>query len=141
MSNLFCEKTAYSTIFLPFLHILSPHVAHYLSKGGTKSVRSLWKPALLVFAISVLVACVILFVIVRFFMPSPQDEEGRFKPQYVIADWEGRVAVFEGDDSYPMQVYDTFVSTLPEELQQNLQQGVPVENDSRLSVLLEDYTG
>ncbi len=104
-------------------------------------MRSLWKPILLVFAISLLVGCVTLFVIFRFFMPSPEERDARFKPQYVIATWEGRVAVFEGEDAYPMQVYDTFVSTLPQELQENLQQGIPAENDSRLSVLLEDYTG
>lgn len=101
---------------------------------------SVWKPVLLALAASLLVASIALFVIFRFLLPSPEERETRFKPLFVIAAWEDRVAVFEGNDTYPMQVYDTFVSTLPDELQQQLRQGVPVHSDSQLSVLLEDYT-
>jgi len=49
--------------------------------------------------------------------------------------------VFEGDQPFPRQVFDTYVSTLPPELQQQVRQGVAAETDAQLSVLLEDYTG
>ena len=50
------------------------------------------------------------------------------------------MAVFEGDMPYPKQVYDMAVSGLPPELQQRLEEGVPVYSEMELSILLEDYT-
>ncbi len=103
-------------------------------------MRSVWKPVLLSIAISLLLVAITLFVLFRFLIPYEEKEQTRFKPQYVIAEWEGQVAVFKGEDAFPMQVYDTYVDTLPGEIQENLQQGIPVEDETHLSVLLEDYT-
>ncbi len=103
-------------------------------------MRSVLKPVLLAIAVSLLLVAIALFVIFRFLLPYEEKQQERFRPQYVIAEWEGQVAVFEGADAYPMQVYDTFVSTLPGDLQDALQQGVPAQDAAHLSVLLEDYT-
>ena len=51
------------------------------------------------------------------------------------------MAVFEGEQTFPKQVFDVAVSTLPEELRRQVTMGVPAYNDAQLSVLLEDYTG
>ena len=77
----------------------------------------------------------------RFVVVPPAQAETTPDPMYTIREWKGQVAVFEGDQPYPKQVYDTAVGGLPPELQQRLREGVFVYSDRELSVLLEDYTG
>jgi len=48
--------------------------------------------------------------------------------------------VFEGQAAYPMQVFDVYVSTLPEEERTKVQTGIPVADETQLYRLLEDYT-
>lgn len=79
------------------------------------------------------------FVVVHFLLPRAAEPEPI--PRYTIGEWEGQVAVFEGAQTRPMQVYDVAVSTLPEELRRQIARGVPAESEAQLSVLLEDYTG
>ena len=92
-----------------------------------------------VISIALLLAAVILWVLFRFVLPA----EGRYArpPAYTIREWQGQVAVFEGDQPFPRQVFDVYVEALPPEIQQRVRQGVPAEDEARLSVLLEDYTG
>ncbi len=102
-------------------------------------MRTIWKPLLLAAVIAMLLTAVTLFIVFKVY--SPTADNGReFKPQYVIADWDGQVAVFEGEQAYPMQIYDTVVSTLPIELQQAVQEGIPARDAAHLATLLEDYT-
>lgn len=102
-------------------------------------MRTLWKPMLLAAVVAMLLAAVTLFIVFKVY--SPTADKGReFEPQYVIADWDGQVAVFEGKQEYPMQVYDTAISTLPAELQQAVQEGIPARDAAHLATLLEDYT-
>ncbi len=97
-----------------------------------------WKLALWALSGSLAAAAVALFLIFRFVLPPEQPRE-RVAP-YTIGVWEGQVAVFEGDQPFPMQVYDSFVEALPEELRRQVLEGIPVEDKTQLSVLLEDYT-
>lgn len=102
-------------------------------------MRTLWKPMLFAAAIAMLIAAVTLFIVFKVYSPTA-DNKREFKPQYVIADWDGQVAVFEGEQDYPMQIYDTVISTLPAELQQAVQAGIPARDAAHLATLLEDYT-
>lgn len=88
---------------------------------------------------AVVAMMVLAFVVVHFLLPRAAEPES--VPRYTIGEWEGRVAVFEGAQTQPMQVYDVAVSTLPEELRRQIARGVPAESEAQLSVLLEDYTG
>lgn len=102
-------------------------------------MRTLWKPMLFAAVIAMLIAAVTLFIVFRVYSPTT-DNQRNFKPQYVIADWDGQVAVFEGNQDYPMQIYDTVISTLPTELQQAVLAGIPARDAAHLATLLEDYT-
>ena len=102
-------------------------------------MQSVWRSLLWALAVSLLLAAVILFVVFRYVLPA--GDGVRRAPAYTIGEWQGQVAVFEGDQTFPRQVFDVYVSTLPPELQQQVRQGVPAEDDADLSVLLEDYTG
>lgn len=102
-------------------------------------MQTVWRTLAWALAVSLLLAAVILWVVFRFVLPM--DGDGERTPAYTIGEWEGQVAVFEGAQTFPRQVFDVYVETLPQEQQQQVRQGVPAENDAQLSVLLEDYTG
>ena len=102
-------------------------------------MHTVWRNLSWALAVSLLLAAVILWLLFRYVLPS---EGGTPRtPAYTIGEWQGQVAVFEGDQHFPRQVFDVYVETLPPELQQQVRQGVPAETDAQLSVLLEDYTG
>ena len=103
-------------------------------------MRSVWRSVILALCISMAIAAVALFVIFRFLVPYGEAKEKQYEPQFVIGSWEGQVAVFQGQQEYPMQVFDVYVSALPEEARRQVLDGIPVEDEAQLSVLLEDYT-
>ena len=101
-------------------------------------MSSVWRSLLWAVSVSLVLAAAILFVLFRYLLPADTVS----KPsRYTIGAWEGQVAVFEGDSSYPRQVFDVHVDTLPPRQRQEVLDGVPAEDDTSLSVLLEDYTG
>ncbi len=102
-------------------------------------MHSVGRTLLWALAVSLLLAAVILFVLFRFFLPV--GGAAKSTPRYTIGAWEGQVAVFEGDQEFPRQVFDVYVAALPEEQRRQVLEGVPAETDAQLSVLLEDYTG
>lgn len=102
-------------------------------------MQQVWRPLVWALLASAVLVGVLLLVVTRYVLPRTEGEPA--SPRYTIGVWEGQVAVFEGSDPYPKQVYEVAVSTLPEELRRRITQGVPAHNDAQLSVLLEDYTG
>lgn len=61
------------------------------------------------------------------------------KPEYILRDNAGRVALYAGDGSGPLAEYNIYTRLLPQADVLALQQGVPVQNDTALQRLLEDY--
>lgn len=102
-------------------------------------MHTVWRNLSWALAVSLLLAAVILWLVFRYVLPSGGGTPRT--PAYTIGEWQGQVAVFEGDQHFPRQVFDVYVEALPPELQQQVRQGVPAETDAQLSVLLEDYTG
>ena len=60
--------------------------------------------------------------------------------EYIISVYDGKIAVFTQSDKLPIEVYDVYVSTLPEKDQKALQKGIKVEGKIKLKYLIEDYT-
>lgn len=100
---------------------------------------SMGRTLLWALVVALLLSAVLLFVIFRFLLPA--DGEQTEPARYTIGEWEGRLAVFEGEQLYPRQVFEVYVDALPEELREQVKAGVPARDDTQLSVLLEDYTG
>ena len=98
-----------------------------------------WRRVLWALAMALLLAAAILWVLFRYALPAPHG--GGRPPAYTIGEWEGKVAVFEGEQTFPRQVFEVYVDALPPEQRQEVKAGVAAEDDARLSVLLEDYTG
>ncbi len=59
----------------------------------------------------------------------------------ILGEWEGRLAIFFPGEPFPEQVYEVRLITLPQEEQERLSAGIPVESVAALSRYLEDYTG
>lgn len=102
-------------------------------------IRTIVRTILLALAASTAVAAVALFFIFRFVLPSKTQKVLPPAP-YTIGVWEGKVAVFEGSDTYPMQIFDTDVAGLPAEQRAQVEAGVRVERPEELYLILEDYT-
>ena len=85
--------------------------------------------------VSLFVAAVLLFLLFRYVLPG-----GLHQPRYTVGEWQGQVAVFESGTDTPRQVFDTYVETLPELQQRQLQQGIPADSEDALALRLEDYT-
>ena len=103
------------------------------------SVHTTAKTIVLALAASAAVAAVALFIILKFLLPTRMAREAP-PPAYTIGVWEGKVAVFEGADDYPMQIFDTDVAGLPDEQRAQVEKGVRVERAEELYLILEDYT-
>lgn len=58
----------------------------------------------------------------------------------LLGEWDGQLATFAPDGSSLWQVYDVYINTLPPAEQTKLAAGIPVENETELENLLEDYT-
>lgn len=60
--------------------------------------------------------------------------------EYVIGVYQEKIAVFAQGDKIPIEVYDVYVSTLPEKDRQDLYKGVKVLSKAELKLKIEDYT-
>lgn len=102
-------------------------------------MRTTGRTVILALAVSAVIAALALLIIFRFFLPRQAQNQSP-APAYTIGVWEGKVAVFEGDDDFPMQVFDDAVAGLPLKQQQEVLDGVAVQNADELYLILEDYT-
>ena len=67
---------------------------------------------------------------------SPKEAEDY---EYILAEYEGRLAVFLPNQITPKKVFDVYISTLPQKDQQDLKKGVGAADYAELVALLEDY--
>ena len=58
---------------------------------------------------------------------------------YLLGIHEGKIALWRGDDPEPVKVFPYSASMLPEEAQQKLKAGVPINSISELKRLAEAY--
>ncbi|MGN0539696.1 MAG: hypothetical protein ACI4KI_07580 [Candidatus Fimenecus sp.] len=59
---------------------------------------------------------------------------------YTVADYQGKIAVFKNREKTPFEIYDSYVSSLPEEDRELLKNGIQTESESELQKIIEDYT-
>lgn len=57
---------------------------------------------------------------------------------YVLKDYKGRIALFHQNEEKPVEVYDVFTNSLPEDDAQQIKRGITVSTDE-LNNLLSDY--
>ncbi len=59
---------------------------------------------------------------------------------YTIKEYEGKIAVFKNSDKKPFTVYESYISLLPPQDRQRLENGIKVDNTTDLQKIIEDYT-
>jgi len=70
-----------------------------------------------------------------------QRESGDDKPyQYMLREYDGRIAVFPAESEEPELVLDVLVKYLPDFDRTQMQQGIHVKDYEELVRLIEDYT-
>ena len=100
-------------------------------------MRTKWQNVLWAVSVALGLAALALLLLFLFVLPH---EQAAAPSRYVVGEWEGQVAVFEGEQDFPKQVFDSFVGALPPAQQEQVRAGIPVEDDAQLSLLLEDLT-
>ena len=60
--------------------------------------------------------------------------------EWTLCEWNGQIALFEGDSNEPTEVYEVTVAALPEEEQERLREGIVIESEETLALLLDNYT-
>ena len=71
---------------------------------------------------------------------SAVQESVPAQPSRILGVWEGKLALYLGVNPVPDEVFDVYITTLPEEEQERLHAGIPITNDTELALLLQDYT-
>lgn len=71
---------------------------------------------------------------------APETKSQVRETYYTLSVYDGRIAVFENGSDKPVEVFDTFVSSLPYTEQNELQDGITARDKSELMRLIEDYT-
>ncbi len=94
----------------------------------------------------VLIACVLLIGIAAWasvLLPTETDNKDaptERAAQQILREWNGQIALFEGDTNKPTEVYEVAVAALPEEEQQRLRAGIAIKDEEMLADLLDNYT-
>ncbi len=69
-----------------------------------------------------------------------QIEKNNTETQYRLSVYDGRIAVFETDETEPIEVFDVFVASLPYDEQIELRNGLTATDRNELQKLIEDFT-
>lgn len=92
------------------------------------------------------ILCVIILCFLYFLLNRDMSEYMRENPYippidyYTITEYQGKIAVFKNDDTIPIDVYDSYVSVLPQHDRELLKNGIRTESTSELQQIIEDYT-
>ncbi len=73
---------------------------------------------------------------------KPQKEISELKsskPEYVIKEYKGNIAVFEGSEKLPFRTTCIMVSELPEADRSLLKKGIVASSREEMDTILEDY--
>ena len=92
------------------------------------------------------ILCIVILCFLYFLLNRDMNEYIRENPYippidyYTITEYQGKIAVFKNGDTVPLDVYDSYVSVLPQHDRELLKNGIRTENTSELQKIIEDYT-
>lgn len=96
---------------------------------------------LLFFILCIMVICLLYLLLDRNINELTRDNP--YIPPidyYTVTEYQGKIAVFKNNDTVPLDVYDSYVSVLPQHDRELLKNGIRTESTSELQRIIEDYT-
>ena len=67
-------------------------------------------------------------------------QASQFESKYVVASYKNKVAVYSNGSIEPTEVFDIYISSLPEADRDLLVKGIEVDSDDELYKMIEDFT-
>ncbi|MBR5201979.1 MAG: BofC C-terminal domain-containing protein [Clostridia bacterium] len=96
---------------------------------------------LVVFAVITITVLGVLFVTLDKDVSEKVIENPYFaEDYYILSEYNGKIAVFKNQERIPIDIYDIYVTTLPQHDRVLLENGIRIETPDELQKLIEDYT-
>ncbi len=92
------------------------------------------------FAICLCVGVVLFFNLSNDIEVEAPQQTPKSNTYYLVSDYEGKIAVFKNDSTIPMEIYDTYIHSLPKHDRLLLEKGIHADTRQELQDIIEDYT-
>lgn len=94
-----------------------------------------------VFAVIVITVFGVLFVMLNKDFDEKVIENPYIAEEYyTVTEYRGKIAVFKNSESVPVDIFDVYVSTLPQHDRTQIEEGIRIETPEELQKIIEDYT-
>lgn len=86
------------------------------------------------------------FVAAAFSLGSKDDkavvstESTTVVPLYTLGEYNGKLALFKRGYSMPVEIYDVYLSSLPDAERSKIKNGITAQSDEEILKIIEDYT-
>ncbi len=71
---------------------------------------------------------------------SVEANNNKHSPGYYLGEYDGKLAAFTTESDEPLQVFDVYLSSLPEDDIEKIREGVYAKDEQDLQRLIEDFT-
>lgn len=61
-------------------------------------------------------------------------------PLYTFSQYRGKLALYQRGYAMPVEIYDVYLDSLPEEDRLQITQGIFADSDAEIQKIIEDYT-
>ena len=102
---------------------------------------------LLGLALGILISLIIILFIISIYTGRKNnstritpDNSSLVETVYIVKDYNEKLAVYFAGENEPMEVYDLFLSSLPETDAERIRDGIIVYDKAELNQLIEDFT-
>lgn len=71
---------------------------------------------------------------------TPPPETTSPSPLYTLSQYDGKLALFKRGYSMPIEIYEVYLSSLPQDEQSKIKSGISAQTDEEILKIIEDYT-
>ena len=71
---------------------------------------------------------------------TPPPETTSTSPLYTLSQYDGKLALFKRGYSMPVEIYEVYLSSLPQDEQNKIKSGISAQTDEEILKIIEDYT-
>lgn len=71
---------------------------------------------------------------------TPPPETTSTSPLYTLSQYDGKLALFKRGYSMPVEIYEVYLSSLPQDEQSKIKSGISAQTDEEILKIIEDCT-